>query len=258
MDAATLIGISFAFALVLSAIMMGSSLGLFFNVPSLMIVMGGTLGATMINYPIRDVFGVLRVIKKVFFTGVWNSREVVLKFIELSIKSRKEGILALEDDLEGMDDYFLAKGLRLAIDGVEPQVIVEILETEIDYLQERHRSGAEILTTMAGFFPAMGMIGTLIGLVQMLKTMEDPSTIGPSMAVALLTTFYGAVGANLVCLPMAGKLRKRSKEETLIREMMLSGIISLVKGENPRIIEEKLHSYVSPSMRESRFVGGLR
>jgi chemotaxis protein MotA len=143
--------------------------------------------------------------------------------------------------------------LQLAIDGIEPQAIREIMETEIDYLQERHRSGAEILSTMAGFFPAMGMIGTLIGLVQMLKTMEDPSTIGPAMAVALLTTFYGAVAANLVCLPMAGKLRKRSKEEALIKEMMVNGIISIANGENPRIIEQKLHAFVSPELRESRF-----
>ncbi len=152
-----------------------------------------------------------------------------------------------------MDDPFVAKGLQLAIDGMEPESIREIMETEVGYLQERHKAGAEILTTMATFFPAMGMIGTLIGLVQMLKTMDDPSTIGPSMAVALLTTFYGAVAANLLCLPMAGKLRKRSQEEMLVKEMVIAGIISVANGENPRIVEQKLHSFMPPSNRESRF-----
>jgi chemotaxis protein MotA len=253
MDAATLIGTICAFALVLSAIMMGSGLGLFFNIPSLMIVIGGTLGATMINYPIRDVLRVFRVVKNVFFSKAWSTQEIITKFVSFSNKSRREGILALESDLELLKDRFLAKGLQLAIDGMEPKAILEILGTEIAYLEERHRLGAEILTTMASFFPAMGLIGTLIGLIQMLRTMEDPSTIGPAMAVALLTTFYGAVSANLVCLPMAGKLRKRSKEETLAKEMMVSGIIALANGENPRIVEQKLHSFISPSMRESQF-----
>jgi len=253
MDIATLIGIISAFALVFISILMGSGLGLFFNLPSLMIVIGGTLGATMIHYPLQDVFGVFKVVKNVFFTKVFSSEVVTDKFIDFSNKSRKEGILALENELSQIEDAFMSKGLQLAIDGMEPDAIREILEIEIDYLQERHRGGADILTTMATFFPAMGMIGTLIGLVQMLQTMSDPSTIGPAMAVALLTTFYGAVAANLVCLPMAGKLRKRSKEETLIKEMVITGIISIANGENPRIIEQKLHSFVSPHLRESRF-----
>ena len=253
MDTATLIGIVSAFALVLSAIMMGSGLGVFFHLPSLMIVLGGTFGATMINYPIRDVLGVFKVIKNVFFSRIWGTQELISRFLEFSKKARREGLLGLESELVKLNDPFLMKGLQLAIDGIEPQAIREIMETEIDYLQERHRAGAEILSTMATFFPAMGLIGTLIGLVQMLKTMEDPSTIGPAMALALLTTFYGALAANLVCLPMAGKLRKRSKEEALIKEMMVNGIISIANGENPRITEQKLHSFISPEQRESRF-----
>lgn len=253
MDIATLIGIVSAFALVLISIMLGSGLGLFINIPSMMIVVGGTLGATMIHYPLKDVFGVFKVIKNVFFTKVWSTQEVVDKFIEFSNVSRKEGMLALESRIEELNDSFLTKGLQLAIDGMPPEGIREILEIEIDYLQERHRFGAEIMDTMATFFPAMGMIGTLIGLVQMLQTMDDPSTIGPAMAVALLTTFYGAVAANLLCLPMAGKLRKRSKEETLIKDMVIAGIVAIANGENPRIIEQKLHSFVPPTSRASRF-----
>jgi chemotaxis protein MotA len=139
------------------------------------------------------------------------------------------------------------------VDGLEPQSIQEILATEVGYLRERHQSGAEIFATMGNFAPALGMIGTLIGLVQMLQSMEDPSTIGPAMAVALLTTFYGSVLANLVCMPIAGKLRTRSKEETLVKEMILEGVVSLTKGENPRILEQKMLSFVPPKLRSSSF-----
>jgi len=253
MDIATLIGIVSAFALVLISIMLGSGLGLFFNVPSIMIVMGGTLGATMVHYPLKDVLSVFKIVRNVFFTKVWSADEVIDKFIEFSNISRKEGMLALEGHIADLKDNFLSKGLQLSIDGMQPDAIREIMEIEIDYLQERHRFGAEILDTMATFFPAMGMIGTLIGLVQMLQTMDDPSSIGPAMAVALLTTFYGAVAANLVCLPMAGKLRKRSKEESLVKEMVIAGIVAIANGENPRIIEQKLHSFIPPHSRESRF-----
>ena len=253
MDIATVVGIVSAFALVVISIMMGSGLGLFINYPSMMIVVGGTIGATMVHYPLKDVIGVIKVIKNVFFSKVWSSDELIDRFIEFSNVSRKEGILALEAHMGDVDDQFISKGLQLAIDGMEPDAIREIMEIEIDYLEERHKLGADIMSTMATFFPAMGMIGTLIGLVQMLQTMSDPSTIGPAMAVALLTTFYGALAANLVCLPMAGKLRKRSKEETLIKEMSISGVMAIANGENPRIIEQKLHSFVPPNSRSSRF-----
>jgi len=253
MDLATVIGIVLAFALVISSIALGSGLGLFINIPSMLIVLGGTLGATMVQHPIKEVVGMLNIVKHAFFTRVWSTKEVIDNFVDYATKSRREGLLSLESDISEAKDEFLAKGLQLAIDGMEPESIQDILETEIDYLRDRHTNGAEILNTMGTFFPAMGMIGTLIGLVQMLQTMDDPSKIGPAMAVALLTTFYGAVCANLLCLPMAGKLRKRSKEETLIKEMIISGVLGVAKGENPRIIEQKLHSFVSPSTRESHF-----
>ncbi|MFP4070709.1 MAG: motility protein A, partial [Desulfovibrionales bacterium] len=162
----------------------------------------------------------------------------------------REGILSLEPLLKDIDDDFLRKGLQLTVDGLEPQTIQEILETEISYLEDRHDSGAELMTIMGTFAPAMGMIGTVIGLVQMLQTMDDPSTIGPAMAIALLTTFYGAVLANLVFIPLAGKLKTRSREEILLREMIMEGVLSISKGENPRIIEEKLNSYIPPKLRQ--------
>ncbi|NLI81075.1 MAG: motility protein A [Deltaproteobacteria bacterium] len=253
MDLATLIGIVSAFALVMLSIMMGSGLGIFIDVPSAMIVAGGTLGATMIHYPLKDVLSVFRVMKNVFFTKAWSGQEVIDLFVDFSRKARREGLLSLERYLDELDDGFLRRGLQLAVDGMEPEAIREILETEIDYQQERHRAGAEILNTMANFFPAMGMIGTLIGLIQMLRTMEDPSTIGPAMALALVTTFYGALASNFICLPMSGKLRKRSQEETLIKEMVVAGILSLTNGENPRIVEQKLHAFMPPRSRSSHF-----
>ncbi len=253
MDAATLIGIFSGFALVVISIMMGSGFGLFFNLPSLMIVVGGTFGATMIHYPLRDVVGVFNVVRHVFRTQGWSAQELIDRLVIYSNAARREGVLILESQLESIEDKFLAKGLQLMVDGMPSTTIREIMETEIDYLEERHRTGAEILNTMATFSPAMGMIGTLIGLVQMLNTMNDPSSIGPSMAVALLCTFYGVVAANMICLPMAGKLRKRSREETLLKEMIISGVVSIAAGENPRILEQKLHSFIAPSMRETRF-----
>lgn len=244
MDIATVVGIISAFGLVLIAIFMGGGLGLFIDVPSIMIVGGGTLGATMINYPLREIFGVFKVVKNAFFTSNIASKELIKMFVNFANKSRKEGILALESEIKNIKEDFLKKGLELSIDGIEPQEIRDILETEIDFIKSRHSLGAEIFTTMGSFGPAMGMIGTLIGLVQMLQSMDDPSKIGPSMAVALITTFYGSLLANIVCLPIAGKLRTRSKEEMLSKEMMIQGIISLSNGDNPRILEQKLRAFV--------------
>jgi len=206
---------------------MGGGIQLFINIPALMIVVGGTLGATMINYPVKDVLGVFKVVKKALFAKKISVTELIKRFVTFAKKSRKEGILALEGDIKDENDEFLRKGVQLAIDGLEPQEIGEILETEIDFVRSRHQLGAEIFTTMGTFSPALGMIGTLIGLVQMLQTMDDASKIGPAMAVALLTTFYGSIMANIVCLPIAGKLRTRSKEEVLTKEMAIQGIASL-------------------------------
>ncbi len=252
MDIATVLGIVSAFGLVLIAIFMGGGLGLFINIPSLMIVVGGTLGATMINYPLKDVLGVIKVVKNALFTKNIPVQDLIKQFIDFAQKSRKEGILSLEGEIKNLDNEFLKKGIQLSIDGLEPQEIRTIMETELDFLRARHQLGAEIFTTMGTFAPALGMIGTLIGLVQMLQTMDDPSSIGPAMAVALLTTFYGSIMANIVCMPIAGKLKTRSKEEGLIKEMTIEGVISLSNGDNPRIIEQKLHAFIPPSMREQK------
>jgi len=251
MDIATVLGVISAFGLVCIAIFMGGGIQLFINIPALMIVVGGTLGATMINYPLKDVFGVFKVVKKALFAKNMSVNELIKRFVTFAQKSRKEGILALEGEIKDVNDEFLKKGVQLAIDGLEPQEIGDILETEVDFVRSRHQLGAEIFSTMGTFSPALGMIGTLIGLVQMLQTMDDPSKIGPAMAVALLTTFYGSIMANIVCLPISGKLRTRSKEEVLAKEMAIQGIESLSNGDNPRILEQKLQAFIPPNQRES-------
>ncbi len=253
MDLATVLGVVSAFGLVVIAIFMGGGLGLFVNAPSMMIVLGGTLGTTLINYPLNDVLGVIRVVKNVFFKKRESVRDMIKQFIDFATKARREGILALESEIKNIDEEFLKKGVQLSIDGLEPDSIRDLLETEIEFVQSRHQLGAAIFTTMGTFAPALGMIGTLIGLVQMLQSMEDPSTIGPAMAIALLTTFYGSVLANLLCMPIAGKLKTRSKEEVLIKEMMIEGILAIARGDNPRIVEQKLQAFIPPNMRESFF-----
>jgi len=249
MDIATILGVISAFGLVCVAIFIGGGINLFINIPALMIVIGGTLGATMINYPLSDVVGVFKIAKNALQTKKISISELITTFIRLSHISRKEGILALENEIKAVRDGFFVKGVQLSIDGLEPEQIRDILETEVEFTISRHQLGAEIFLTMGTFSPALGMIGTLIGLVQMLQTLDDPSKIGPAMAVALLTTFYGSIMANIVCLPIAGKLRTRSKEEVLSKEMTIQGILSLASGDNPRILEQKLKAFMPANQR---------
>ncbi len=252
MDLATIIGITISFGLVASAIIMGGSPLIFIDFPSMLIVAGGTFGATLVNYPLGTVLAVFGITRKTFTSTLESPQSIIDKFMEYANKARREGILSLEPLIKEIDDHYLKKGLQLTVDGLEPQAIQDILETEISYLETRHQTGAEIMAALGAYAPALGMIGTVIGLVQMLQTMNDPSTIGPAMSVALITTFYGALLANLVFLPMAGKLKNRSKEETLLKEMQLEGIIAISKGENPRIIAEKLSSYLPPKNRNNK------
>ncbi len=253
MDFATIFGIFSAFGLVILAIATGGGISLFINAPSLMIVVGGTLGTVLINYPARDVFGAFKVVKNVFFAKQQNTEEISSNFVEFASKARREGILALEPLVQEIENEFLQKGLQLSVDGLEPQAISEILDTEMESMKARHQLGAEIFATMGTYAPALGMIGTLVGLVQMLQSMDDPNSIGPAMAIALLTTFYGSVLANLVCMPISGKLKIRSKEETMAMEMIISGVVALTNGDNPRILEQKLLVFLPPHKRVSSF-----
>jgi chemotaxis protein MotA len=250
MDISTILGIIFGFGLVIAAMGEGGGLMWFFNVPSLMIVLGGTIGAVFINYPISDILGVVKVAKNVFFQKELKTEIAIKTLVEMSKIARRDGILALENKIDEIKDPFFVKGVMLMVDGIEPASLSRILNTELEYVSERHRMGAELFTTMGNFAPAMGMMGTLIGLVKMLMQMDDPSSIGPAMAVALLTTFYGVILANLIFLPVAGKLKARSAEEMTIKQLIINGILSVQSGDNPRILEEKLHSFISPGERK--------
>jgi chemotaxis protein MotA len=251
MDIATLIGIIIAGGLVISAILMGGSAAWFINTPSLMIVIGGTMGATLLNYPLSEIFGVFRVAKNVLIQRSSATGSLVLTMVDFAKKARREGILSFESEIKNLKDPFMANGLQLAIDGMESNAIEEIMRTEIMFLEERHRLGAEIFATMGAFAPAVGMLGTIIGLVQMLMQMKDPSQIGAPMAVALLTTFYGTVLAYLVFLPISGKLKTKSKQEILEKQMVLEGIVAIQSGDNHRIVEQKLKAFLSPKVRDS-------
>ncbi len=253
MDISTILGIVIGFGLVISAITMGGGASWFINTQSAMIVLGGTFGAVLINYPISDLLGVSKVAKNVFFRKKLKTEKMIEILLDLSKIARRDGILALENKVEEVKDSFFAKGLTLMIDGVEPATLSKMLNTELEYISERHRLGAEIFTTMGNFAPAMGMVGTLIGLIKMLVQMDDPSSIGPAMAVALVTTFYGVILANLIFLPAAGKLKTRSNSELMQKQLMISGILSIQSGDNPRVLEDKLHSFISPQKRKTVF-----
>jgi chemotaxis protein MotA len=251
MDLATLLGIISAFGLVFYAILSSSGLGIFIDIPSMFIVIGGTLGVTMITFPLGDVIGVIKVVMNVFFVRTSQAGKVIPTLVDYSGKARRDGILALESETKEISDKFLSKGIQLAVDGLEPRAITDILEMEIEYIEERHGKGAETFLTMGTISPSMGLIGTLVGLVQMLQNLSDPSSIGPAMAVALLTTFYGAILANMVFLPIAGKLKVRHKEEILSMRLMLEGILSISIGDNPRTLEAKLESFIPPTQRKA-------
>ena len=251
LDIATLVGIFGGTMLILVSIMMGGGLGGFINIPSLLIVVGGTLASVLVQYPLGDVLGIMSVVRQTIMHATADPQEIVKLIVKFAEEARREGLLVLEKYIKEMDDPFIQAGLQLAIDGTEPELLRDILETEVANLEERHRKGQGIFEAFGTFAPAFGMIGTLIGLVMMLRTMKDPSSIGPSMAVALITTFYGAVLANLIFIPLAGKLKERTKSEVLIKEMIIEGILAIQSGDNPRIVEQKLMTFLPPKLRKS-------
>lgn len=242
-----------AFSLMLLAILYGSPLTIFFNIPALLIVLGGTTGVAFIHYPFRDLLEAFRVARKAVFHRDTPINDYISTIMEFANKARKEGILGLHDEVDHLDDQFFVRSVQMAIDGQEPQTLRSMLNTEIEFIRQRHTKGANIFVSIGTYAPAMGMVGTLIGLVQMLQNLNDPTKIGPAMAVALLTTFYGAVIANVLCLPIAGKLRNRSASEILEKTLIIEGMQAILCGENPRIIEQKLHAHISPKLRTSTF-----
>ncbi|MCD6534071.1 MAG: MotA/TolQ/ExbB proton channel family protein [Deltaproteobacteria bacterium] len=248
MDLATIIGIVSGIGLVIGAILMGSGLSAFIDAPSLLVVGGGSVAAMLIAFPLSTVIGSIKIALKAFFSPKESPDAVIEKIVDLAIKARKESIIALEK--EEIEDPFLAKGIRLVVDGTAPNLVNSILRTEIGFMKQRHLSGQSVFKFLGGMAPAYGMIGTLIGLVQMLQSLDDPSSIGPAMAVALLTTFYGALLANIIALPIAEKLGGKSGDEVLMMEVTIQGVLAILEGDNPIIVRSKLEAFLSPSQRK--------
>lgn len=252
MDIATLSGIVSGLALLVWAITRGGPISEFVHWPSLAITIGGIFAATLINYPLQRVLGVFRVARHVFVRRPRDPARLIELLTGFAERARREGLLSLEDSAEQVEDEFLRKGLLLVVDGTDPEQVRHILETELTFLEERHRRGAQIFETLAQLAPAFGLIGTLIGLVQMLRLTSDPDRIGPGMALALLTTLYGVFLANFLFTPIAGKLKARSAEEVVDRELMIEGILALQAGDGPKVIATKLRSFLSPAQRQEQ------
>lgn len=250
MDVATIAGVLLGFVVIMGAIILGGGWQSFLHLPSLAITMGGMTCATLIHFSLRQFIGIFSVVKKTVLTKVPHHTELVQQMVNYAAINRRDGALALDQEVYKVDNSFIKKGLQMLVDGQDEESIRELMSLEIQYLQERHSQGKKILEFMGASAPAFGMIGTLIGLVQMLRSLDDPSQIGGGMAVALLTTFYGALSANLIFIPLAGKLGLYSKAETLCMEMTLEGICAIARGDNPTVVREKLHAFVSPSRRE--------
>ncbi|MFQ5561301.1 MAG: motility protein A [Nitrospinota bacterium] len=248
MDIATIIGILLGFGLILTSLVMGGGIGAFVDIPGMLIVFGGTIAATLMMYPLANVLNTVKVATKVFTLKLQHPQKLIKDIVALAEKARKENVLALEK--VSVKNAFLKKGVRLLVDGKTPLIIDDLMSTELTSLKDRHRLGHDVFESMGEMAPAFGMIGTLIGLVQMLQALDDPASIGPAMAVALLTTFYGAVLANLVFIPISKKLELRSREESKLYELIIEGITSMGGMENPRSIQEKLSLLLAPQERK--------
>lgn len=249
MDIATVAGLAIGAVLILWALVLGGTASAFWDPNSVLITFGGTIAATLASFPTSQVIQSGQIVKKAFMSKEPDPFEVIRILVSFAEKARREGLLALEDDASRLEDNFLQKGIQLVVDGTDPELVRDILETELAFLGDRHKSGAGVFDTLGLMAPAFGMIGTIIGLIQMLQTLDDPSKIGAGMATALVTTFYGALAANLIFIPIANKLRNRSSGEILLKEVMIEGILSIQAGDNPRLVEEKLKVFLAPKMR---------
>ncbi len=251
MDIASVIGVLLGASLLLIAIAIapGSSFGAFIDYPSMMVVIGGAVCAVLISFPLKSFLGLAKITKNVFFNRQANIAELIEQIVSLAETARRDGLLALENRVEEITNSFVVLGIQMAVDGTRPEVIEDIMRTEMDAVATRHRNGKGVIDQMGRFAPAFGMIGTLMGLIIMLGNMDDPSSIGAGMAVALITTLYGAIFSNLFCLPFAEKLGFINKHELLAMEITVRGIMGIQSGDNPRVIEQKLNTYLPPKLR---------
>jgi len=255
MDLATIVGMAGAFGMVIFTAIntAGSIVGLtrLLNLPSFALVILGSYFAVMIANKWSTALGSFGVIKRTFSVPTFNEQTIIQKLVSFSEKARREGLLALEDELEDLEDEFMKKGLRLVVDGTDQTIIRDLMELELTQMQNRHSENITLLNGWASLAPGFGMMGTVIGLVNMLSNLEDKSSIGPNMAMALITTLYGSIISNTTVMPWARKLQGQDAYETAIKEMIIEGVLSIQAGDNTRILAMKLLAYLNPAMRKT-------
>ncbi len=250
MELGTIIGLISGVILVFTTIFLGGELSSFLSIASFLVVIGGAVAATFVAIPLGDVLSVVNITRNAFFGKNIDYIQVIESVVDLAKKARREGLLAVDKEVNKIENEFLKSGMEMVVDGTEPELIKKVMNTELSYLMDRHAKGQALYSTLGAYAPAFGMIGTLIGLIAMLQNLDDPAAIGPGMAVALITTFYGALMANLVFLPMATKLANMSGNEILEKEMIIEGVLAIQFGEHPNTISRKLLNFIPPKLRE--------
>lgn len=251
MDISSFLGLGGGIVVILVTILISGDLAGYVDIPSIICTFGGTVCMTVMAFPIKKLKEGFGALKHVFFYSELDAENIIKSIIDLANVARKEGLLALEEAAQQLKDDFLQKGVLLIVDGTDPELVRNILETELSFIEDRHKSNQGVYEYMASIGPGFGMLGTLIGLINMLANLSDPSTVGPNMAVAIITTLYGSLIQNVFCNPVINKLKLRSSQEALMKEVMLEGMLSIQAGENPRIIEEKLKAFMSPKLRSA-------
>lgn len=250
MNIGIIIGVVAGFiTLAFGVLVAGGSLLMFWDAPSILITMGGAWCAMMVSYPFSKLMEIPVFVRKVVFPAKYNPVELIVTLVQFSEKSRREGLLALEDDLDALDEPFLKKGLQLVVDGTDPELVRVILETDIDQMAERHGTNKKIFDDFANLAPSFGMIGTLLGLILLLANLNDKAMVGPYLSVALITTLYGAIAAYLVLTPLASALDLLTTDEIVFKSVAVMGVLSIQAGDNPRILKEKLVAFIPPEMR---------
>ncbi len=258
MDIATIAGIFGALGMMFGSLVVMElsghgkvNYGAFIDPPAIMMVIGGGCSVALVGFPLRQVMALFKILLKCFFTKPENLNHLIEEIVGLAETARRDGLLALESKAAEIEDPFVALGIQMAVDGTRPEVIEQVMRTELEQMQARHKEGKKVVELMGRCGPAFGMIATLLGLVMMLGNLSDPDAIGPSMAVALIGTLYGALMANLICIPFGEKLSVRSGEEAMAKEIILRGILSIQSGDNPRTVQQKLITFLPPKLRPS-------
>jgi len=252
MDVATIGGILIGLGMIVTAIILKEGvegIAHFVDVKAILIVVGGTMAALLVHFPLSRVIGIFKVLRKILTAKEENTSEIIATFVDFAQRTRREGFLSIEGDVKNIENDFMRRSIQLVVDGQDRDFIKTMLETELGFIRERHKVGQEIFTALGTYCPALGIIGTILGMILMLRTLTEPSKVSTAMAIALVTAFYGLSGGYLLFYPMAGKLKRRSEEEILIKEIILRGVLLLQSGASPRVIESNLQAYLEPTKR---------